>query len=402
MVAMKRNVLGRKACLFGVIAFLAGAAGCGQSGPQGGAPGAAEVGVVTVATEPVELSTELPGRIVPFLIAEIRPRVNGLVLKRLFTEGADVKAGDMLYQIDPEPFKASLDNARAAMERAQANLPALRLKAERYRDALSDRAVSQQDLDDAQAALRQTEADIQFYKAMKDTAEINLGYTRITAPITGRIGRSSVTDGAIVTAYQGAALATIQQLDPIYVDIQQSTRDVLRLRRSLADGRLVHEAKNQDKVRLILEDGSAYPAEGTLQFQDISVEQTTGSVTLRAIFPNPKGDLLPGMFVRAMVIEGTLQQAILVPQQAVSRDQKGNPYSLAVDSGGAVVAKPLTVDRPIGSKWLVMSGLQAGDRVIVEGAQKVRPGAVVRAVEADPNGQATPQASAAGSAAAKN
>ena len=231
----------------------------------------------------------------------------------------------MLYQIDPAPFQAALDNAKAALGRAEANLPAIRSRAERYKELLADKAVSQQDYDDAAAALKQAEADIQYWKATVETARINLGYTRVTAPISGRIGRSNVTEGALVTAYQPVALATIQQLDPIYVDVPQSTAELLRLKRRLEDGRLNQDGTNQNKVQLILEDGTAYPLEGTLQFRDVTVDPTTGSVILRIVFPNPEGVLLPGMFVRAVVEEGVNEQAILVPQQAVSRDPKGNP-----------------------------------------------------------------------------
>ena len=231
----------------------------------------------------------------------------------------------MLYQIDPAPFQAALDNAKAALGKSEANLPSIRLRAERYKELLAEKAVSQQDYDDAAAALKQAEADIEYWKAAVETARINLGYTRVTAPISGRIGKSNVTDGALVTAYQPVALATIQQLDPIYVDVPQSTTELLRLKRRLEDGRLNQNGTNQKKVKLILEDGTAYPLEGTLQFRDVTVDPTTGSVILRIVFPNPEGVLLPGMFVRAVVKEGVNEQAILIPQQAVSRDPKGNP-----------------------------------------------------------------------------
>ena len=328
-----------------------------------------EVATVTVARQPVLLTTELPGRTSPYLIAEIRPQVNGLIQKRLFTEGADVQAGQELYQIDPAPFQAALDNA-------QANLPALRLRADRYKEALVDKAVSQQDFDDADAALKQTEAAV-------DTARINLNYTHIVSPISGRIGASTVTDGAIVTAYQPTALATIQQLDPIYVDVPQSTTELLRLERLLNEGRLNRNGTNVNQVQLILGDGTKYPLEGTLQFRDVSVDPTTASVTLRMVFPNPNGVLLPGMFVRAVVKEGVNDQAILIPQQAVSRDTKGNPMALIVNAAGQVEQRLLGLDRAIGDQWLVSAGLEPGDRVITEGMLKVRPGAVVKAVPFD-------------------
>ena len=357
--------------------------GCDRQKQAAAPPPVPEVVVVTVQPQRVELTTELPGRTSPYLVAEIRPQVNGLIQKRLFKEGSDVKAGQVLYQIDPAPFQAALDNAKAALARAEANLPAIRLRMQRYRELLADKAVSQQDYDDAAAALKQAEAEVEYGKATVESARINLGYTRVTAPISGRIGRSSVTDGALVTAHQPTALATIQQLDPIYADVPQSTTELLRLRRRLEDGRLDQNGKNQQKVKLILEDNNVYSMEGTLQFRDVTVDPTTGSVILRIVFPNPEGVLLPGMFVRAVVKEGTNEQAILIPQQTVSRDPKGNPSVLIVDAEGKVQQRPLTLDRAIGDQWLVSSGLTAGERVVVEGLQKARPGASVKVVPAD-------------------
>ena len=339
-----------------------------------------EVATVTVARQPVLLTIELPGRTSPYRIAEIRPQVNGLIQKRLFTEGSDVKAGQELYQIDPAPFQAALDNAKAALGRAEANLPAIQVRVSRYKEALSDKAVSQQDFDDASASLKQAEADIKYYQAMVETARINLNYAHVVSPISGRIGTSTVTDGAIVTAYQPVALATIQQLDPIYVDVPQSATELLRLKRRLEAGQIKHDGTNGNKVRLILSDGSNYTLEGTLQFQDISVDPTTGSVILRMVFPNPNGMLLPGMFVRGVVQEGLDEQAILIPQQTVARDSKGNPVALIVGSAGKVEQRQLTLDRAIGDQWLVTSGLAPGDRLIAEGMQKVRPGAAVKEV----------------------
>jgi len=381
-----------------------------------------EVSVVTVKTQKVVLTTELPGRTTPFRIAEIRPQVSGLILKRLFREGSDVKAGQILYQIDPAPFQAALDSAKANLDvarktadRARAALTAgianvARLQAtlklaltnrQRFEEAFKSRSVSANQRDQAvtnanvaKATLRSAEAKvesdraaiasagaaIQQAEAAVKTARINLGYTKVTAPISGRIGRSSVTEGAIVTAYQPTPLATIQQLDPIYVDVPQSTTELLRLKRSLKNGRLNHDGKNRNKVKLILEDGTTYPLKGTLQFSDVTVDPTTGSVILRMVFPNPKRVLLPGMFVRAVVKEGVDEQAILVPQQGVARDRKGNPFSLIVDTRGKVRARMLTLGRAIGDKWLVSSGLAPGDRVIVEGLQMVRPGMAVKVV----------------------
>lgn len=351
-----------------------------QAPPPASVP---EVATITVARQRVVLTTELPGRTSPYCIAEIRPQVNGLILKRLFTEGSDVKAGQELYQIDPAPFQAVLDNAKAALGRAEAHRPALQLRAERYKQALSEQAVSRQDFDDADSALKQAEADIQYYKAMVETARINLGYARVVSPITGRIGTSTVTDGAIVTAYQPVALATIQQMDPIYVDVRQSTTDLLRLQRRMEDGQLNRNVTDLKQVQVILGNGVTYPLEGTFQFRDVSVDPTTATVTLRMVFPNPKGVLLPGMFVRVLLKEGVNDQAILIPQQAVARDPKGNPVVLVVDKNSKVEQRKLGLDRVIGDQWLVSSGLAPNDRVIVEGIQKARPGATVKAVPFD-------------------
>ncbi len=354
--------------------------GCDR-GPQAAPPPpVAEVATVTVQPQRVVLTTELPGRTSSYRIAEIRPQVNGLILKRLFTEGSDVQVGQELYQIDPAPFQATLNNAQAALGRAEATLPAIRLKADRFKEAVVDRAVSQQALDDANAALKQAEADVLYWRAMVETASINLAYAKVVSPISGRIGRSAVTDGAIVTAYQPVPLATIQQLDPIYVDVSQSTAEWLRLQRHLEQGHLRPDGANGNKVQLILDDGTKYPLEGTLQFRDVSVDLTSACVILRMVFPNPNGVLLPGMFVRAVVIEGVSEQAILIPQQAVSRDPRGNPMALVVDGDGKVGQKMLVLDRSIGDQWLVSTGLASGDRVIVEGMQKVRPGAAVKEV----------------------
>jgi membrane fusion protein (multidrug efflux system) len=352
----------------------------------GGPPhqGMPQVSFVTVRPKKIMLSTELPGRTAAFRVADIRPQVSGLILKRLFEEGADVKAGQILYQIDPAPFQAALGNARAALGRAKANLPAVRSRVERYEELLADKAVSQQDYDDAAAALAQTEADIEYWKATVKTASINLEYTSITAPIFGRIGKSNVTEGAVVIAYQPVPLATIQQLDPIYVDVPQSAAELLRLQGRIKKGLLKEDGKKQNTVNLILGDGSAYQQKGSLQFSDVTVDPTTGSVIQRTIFPNPDGVLLPGMFVRAEIKEGVNEHAILVPQQGVSRDFKGNPYALVVDAESKAVFRPLTLDRAIGDKWLVTAGLVPDDRVIVEGLLMLRPGTPVQASPFDP------------------
>jgi membrane fusion protein (multidrug efflux system) len=362
-----------------IIVFCLILIGCGQK-KTGGAPPTPEVAVMTIQTKPVVTTTELAGRTSANLVAEVRPQVSGIIQKRLFTEGSDVKTGQVLFQIDPALYQVALDNAKAALARSEAQLSTTQLRATRFKDLLVQKAVSQQDYDDADAALKQVQADIQYGKATVETARINLQYTTITAPISGRIGRSNFTEGALVTAQQPIALATIQQLDPMYVDVPQSTAEVLRLRRGLKEGRLDQNGANQKKVQLIMEDGTAYPLAGTLQFRDVTVDPTTGSVILRGIFPNPNGVLLPGMFVRAVVQEGVNKQAILIPQQAVSRDPKGNPLALIVDAESNVQLRMLTLDRAIGDQWLVSAGLAPGDKVIMEGMQKVKPGAPVKAV----------------------
>lgn len=354
--------------------------GCDQRQESSSPPPALEVAVVTVEPQKVSLTTKLPGRTAPFRIAEIRPQVSGLILKRLFKEGSDIKAGQVLYQIDPAFSQAALDNTKAALAKAEASLPAIRLRAARLQNLLAVGAVGKQEYDDAAAALKQAKAEVEYWKAQVTTARINLGYCRVTAPISGRIGRSNVTEGAIVTAYQPLALATIQQIDPIYVDVPQSTTELLRLKRRLSDGSLNQDGTSQNKVKLLLDDGAAYPWEGSLQFRDVTVDPTTGSVILRAVFANPQGVLLPGMFVQTLIKEGVNEQALLIPQQGVSRDFKGNPIALIVDAQGKVQQRMLALDRVIGDQWLVSSGLAPGDRVIVEGAQKVRPGAAVKAV----------------------
>ena len=354
--------------------------GCGsqQAAPP---PAVPEVAIVTVNSERVVLTTELPGRTSAYLVAEIRPQVNGIVQERLFNEGSDVKAGSVLYQIDPAPYQAAYNNAVAALARSEANLPPIRLKAERFKQLVALKAISQQDFDNAVAALKQAEADIEYSKTAVESARINLAYTRVIAPVSGRIGKSNVTIGALVTAHQGSPLAVVQQLDPIYVDATQSSATLLRLKRNMASGLLKGNGPNQTRVKLLLEDGTPYPLEGSVKFSDVTVDPSSGSFILRMVFPNPKYILLPGMYVRAIVQEGEVDQAILVPQQGVSRDPKGNPVALIVDGSSKVQQRMITVDRAIGDRWLVASGLAPGERVIVEGAQKVRPGATVKVVQ---------------------
>lgn len=370
--------------------------GCGKQDkavapPQGVPP---EVGVVIIQPERAVLTTELPGRVAPHLIAEVRPQVGGIVQQRLFTEGGDVKAGQVLYQIDPATYRATFASARAALSRAEANLAPARLREERFRDLVKIKAVSQQEFDDAHAALLQAEAEVESAKAALENARINLDYTSVKAPISGRIGRSTVTTGALVTASQEAALATIQQLDPVYVDVTQSTADLLRLRQSLASGLLKNGGATQAQVSLLLEDGTSYAQSGTLKFSEVTVDQSTGSVTLRNLFPNPDLLLLPGMFVRAVLEEGVNEQAILVPQRGVTRNQAGNAMVMVVGSEEKVEPRLIKVARTVGEQWLVSEGLKAGDRVILEGIQKARPGTVVKAVPFGAPASAPPGAAA--------
>ena len=370
-----------------LLAAAAVLAACGKP-PAGPARGPAEVGVATMAPEKVVLTTELPGRTSPFLVAEVRPQVNGILRERKFEEGSDVKAGDLLYQIDPAPYQAAYEQAKASLAMAEANLPAARSRAERLKGLVAIHAVGQQDFDDAAAAAMQAEAGVAAAKAAVESARINLSYTPIRAPISGRTGRSSVTVGALVTAYQPVPLATIQQLDPIYVDVVQSSAELLRLRQGFRTGGLTRNDSSWSKVKLVLEDGTTYGREGKLKFQDVTVDPTTGSVSVRMVFPNPDHVLLPGMFVRAILEEGVRTDAILVPQQGVSRDQKGEPYCLVVGADGKAEQRTLVLDRAIGDRWLATKGLAAGDRVIVEGMQRVRPGAEVKPVKPVPFGSA--------------
>lgn len=354
--------------------------GCNEKKAATNAVPPPEVSVYTVKIEEVSLATELPGRVNPMLVAEVRPQIGGIIQKRLFEEGSDVKEGDVLYQIDPALYKAAYDKAKADLERAEAQIISLKNKFERYEKLIKSSAVSQQEYDDANSAYKTAEADIHACKAAAETARINLEYTQIKAPISGRIGKSNITVGALVTANHLTALAVIQQLDPIYVDVSQSSTSLLRIRQEIEKGLLKNDKENHSKAKAILEDETLYPLEGIQKFRDVTVDQTTGSFILRIVFPNPEKVLLPGMFVRAIIGTGINSQAILVPQQAVSRDAKGRPVSLAVDNEGKVSQKILTIAQAVGNRWLVSNGLAAGDRVIVEGLQKARPGMTVKAV----------------------
>lgn len=377
------NQQGRQRNTILAVVILAGIiiSGCGPRDKEGAQPmGPPEVGVVTMKPERAVLTNDLPGRTSAYRVAEIRPQVNGLILKRVFEEGSDVEAGDLLYQIDPAPYQAAYDQAAAAVAMAEANLTSLRLREKRFKKLVANHAVGQQEYDDALAAVLQMEAQLKSSQAAQEIAKINLSYTPIKAPIPGRIGLSNVTEGALVTAYQAVPLATIQQLDPIYVDVPQSTTELLNLKSRLADGRLNHDGDDQNKVKIVMEDGTTYPLEGTLEFRDITVEPTTGSVILRIVVPNPGGELLPGMFVRTILKEGVKEDAIFIPQSSVRRNQKGEPYVLAVDVAGKVEMRKLSLDRALGDRWLVASGLDPDDRVVVEGLQLLKPGLTVKAV----------------------
>jgi len=389
------------AAIMGGCLFLAG---CGkQKAAAGPAPsGPPEVGVTVVQPQRVALTTELSGRTSPHLIAEVRPQVSGIVQKRVFTEGSDVKAGQVLYQIDPATYQAAFASAKAAQARAEANLVPARLREERFGDLVKINAVSRQDYDDASAAVKLAEADMAATTAAVETARINLAYTKVTAPISGRIGRSTVTTGALVTANQPAALATIQQLNSMYVDVTQSSAELLKLKQNLASGLLKSNGAAQARVKLLLEDGSAYPEHGTLKFSEVTVDQSTGSITLRAIFPNPKQTLLPGMFVRAILEEGVSEQAILIPQRGVTRNPAGNAMVMVVGTEEKVEPRVIQVVRTVGDNWLVSEGLKAGDRIILEGIQKARPGTPVKAVAFGSKPGVPAAAAAAPPAVAKN
>ena len=342
--------------------------GCNKEEATAPAAQAPQVGVVTLQPQAFTLTSELPGRTSAYRVAEVRPQVNGIILKRLFQEGSEVKAGQQLYQIDPAVYEANLANA-------QANLQATRSLADRYKQLIDEQAVSRQEYDDANAKRLQADASLK-------SAQIDLRYTKVMAPISGRIGRSAVTEGALVSNGQATAMATIQQLDPIYVDVTQSSAELLKLRRDLEGGQLQKAGENAAKVQLILEDGSTFGQEGRLEFSEVSVDETTGSVTLRAVFPNPDHTLLPGMFVHARLQAGVNANAILAPQQGVTRDLKGTPTAMVVNQENKVELRQLKASRTLGSDWLIEEGLNPGDRLITEGLQYVRPGVEVKVSEA--------------------
>ena len=363
--------------------------GCSGGGTEQKAPPPPEVSILTVAPRRVELTTELAGRTSAVEIAEVRPQVSGIILERLFTEGAEVKKGQQLYQIDPALYQAALNETNASLARAQANLTTSKLLAERYAQVVDSRAVSRQEYDNAAAAYEQAKAGVAASRAAVDTAAINVRYTKVYSPIDGHIGISSVTPGALVTANQPNALATVQRLDEMYVDVTQSTADILRLKRGLMKGQLVPSPDGGARVSLILEDGTPYDQEGVLQLSDVSVDQGTGSVTVRAKFPNPKRELgkgtadrmlFPGMFVRAILQDAVNEKALMLPLQAVGRDTMGRPTVYALNDDGTVREEVIVLDRTLGKEYLVRSGIKEGDKIIVDGRIKIRPGARVRAI----------------------
>ncbi|HTI18955.1 MAG TPA: efflux RND transporter periplasmic adaptor subunit [Trinickia sp.] len=356
-------------------------AACGQK-PSTSEQQTPEVGVVETKTSAVPVVTELPGRTSAYLVAQVRARVDGIVLSRDFIEGSEVKAGQRLYKIDPAPYIAALNSAKATLAKAQADLARTTAQASRFKVLVAANAVSKQDYDNAVAAQGQGVADVESGRAAVQTAQINLGYTDVVAPISGRTGVSQVTPGAYVQASQATLMDTIQQIDQVYVDVTQSSLEGLRLRRDIQTGRVKTSGPNAAKVSLILEDGSVYPLPGTLQFTDVTVDQSTGSVTVRATFPNPGRVLLPGMFVRARIEQGINESAMLVPQVGVTHDQKGQAIALVVGADDKVVPHTLVTTGMQGADWIVEGGLQPGDRVIVQGTEKVRPGMTVKAVPA--------------------
>jgi membrane fusion protein (multidrug efflux system) len=363
---------------------------CGKE--EAGAPPPPEVGVLTLQPRNIAITDQLPGRTTAYRVAEVRPQVTGIVQRRLFAEGAEVKAGEQLYQIDAGSYRAALSSANAALKRAEAQAVTARLLEERYAPLIAANAVSKQENDEAIAARARAEADVAAARAQVDSARINVVYTQVLSPITGRIGRALVTEGALVTSGQASPLATVQQLDPIYVDITQSSTEMLRLQRQLANGELVANDKNEAEVALTLEDGTKYAERGRLKVAEVSVEPSTGSVTLRAVIPNPRRELLPGMFVRAELTRGTRQAALLVPQRGVSHNARGEALVMVVGPDDKVAERKVTADRAIEGEWLITAGLNPGERVVLDGLQKIKHGAAVRPVPAAEQAEAARQA----------
>ncbi|MET0365056.1 MAG: efflux RND transporter periplasmic adaptor subunit [Sphingobium sp.] len=359
-----------------ILAIVALLAGC--SAQEAPPPAPPKVGIVTLRQEPVTLTNELPGRVTAAETSEVRPQISGVIRRRLFAEGSMVKAGQVLYEIEDAPYRATLGTAQGNLAKAQAAIEATRLQAERYRSLIGINAVSRQDLDNAESTARQARADVASQKSSVDSARVNLDFTRIRAPISGRIGRSIYTPGALVQAGQADALATILRTDSVYVDVTQSAAQILDLKTAMKDGALGRGAQDSARVQLILPNGKTYPVEGRLQFSEVGVDPDTGTVTLRATFPNSDGFLMPGMYVRARLVEGVRQQAILAPQQGITRDPRGRATALVVNAQNKVEQRTVTADRPVGDKWIITSGLKAGDRLIVEGLMGLTPGATVQ------------------------
>lgn len=380
------------AALSAAATLLLGTQGCTDSS-QAGKPSTPLPTVVVqeVKLSEVPLQVQLPGRTTPYQVAEVRPQVGGVLLARHFREGGSVKAGEPLYQIDPARYKAQLDSAKASLAKARATVVSTQLKHERFTELVELDAVSKQERDEAKSAMLSAQAELAAAQAAVDTAQINLEYTQVRSPIAGRIGRSSATTGALVTAGQSDALATVLQLDPIYVDLSQSSQELLRLKESMQAGAVKSAGASAQKVKLLMENGQIYPQEGVLQFAEVNVDPSTGTVTLRAVFPNPQGLLLPGMFVNAVLTQGSKAQAMLVPQKAVTRNSKGEAVVLVLNAEGTVEQRVLKTDNTLGADWIVSSGLNAGERVIVEGVQKVKPGGKATVAEPTaPPAAATP------------
>ncbi|WP_454887404.1 efflux RND transporter periplasmic adaptor subunit [Sphingomonas oryzagri] len=358
------------------LSALAILAGCGSAPPK--APPPPEVGAVTLGSSSVTLSTELPGRVAAVETSEVRPQVSGIIRKRLFEEGSVVQAGQVLYEIEDAPYRAALGTAQGNLATAQANIRSTQLQAERYQRLLPIKGVSQQDADNAQASAQQARATVQAQRAAVDAANVNLGFTRIRAPITGRIGRSLITVGALAQTGQADPLATIQRIDHVYVDVTEAAADLLNFKEALRAGQLTHGGPDSARVQLILPNGKTYTIEGELKFSDVTVDPSSGSVTIRATFPNPDGLLLPGMYVRARLVQGTSPQAILAPQQGITRNDHGDAVALVVDAQNKVEQRPVVTGQAVGDKWVVTSGLKPGDKLIVEGQLMLKPGEQVQ------------------------
>ncbi|WP_082584343.1 efflux RND transporter periplasmic adaptor subunit [Noviherbaspirillum sp. Root189] len=384
-------------CILALTGAISVLSGCGEKTANAQTPGGGmpppEVSVVTVAPQRLVMTTELPGRIEATRVAQVRARVPGIVLKRVFREGSDVKAGDVLFRIDPGPYQAAFNSTVAAVAKAEANLAQANLKVQRYKPLVETNAISKQEYDDALTAQKQATADLATAKATQETARLNLGYATVNAPISGRIGRALVTEGALVGQGEATPLAMIQQLDPVFVNLTQSSNDMLQLRRAMANGQLKRVGKDEAKVTLVGEDGRPYPHSGKLLFSDVAVDESSGAVTLRAEFPNSDRMLLPGMYVRAQLEQAVTENAITVPQQAVMRDMTGASV-MVVGADGKVTQRPIKADRSQGNSWIVSEGLKEGDQVIVEGLQKVKPGAAVKSIPWKNASAAAPAAAA--------